>query len=147
MTFGLDNCRRKRRKREEVTLQEALVRDLPSLLSPCVEFFAYPAGGSRHVVEAVNLKRQGVKAGIPDLLFLYAGKIFGLELKSKTGVLGDSQKEMFPRLRNAGMRIEVARNQSEALDHLRDMGIPLRIVEETKWDVQNIFKQETRRRA
>ncbi len=32
-----------------------------------IDIFAIPNGGSRHVVEAVNLKRQGVRAGIPDL--------------------------------------------------------------------------------
>lgn len=30
--------------------------------------FHVPNGGSRHKIEAVNLKRQGVRAGVPDII-------------------------------------------------------------------------------
>lgn len=33
--------------------------------------FAVPNGGSRNVVEATNLKKQGVRAGVSDLVLLY----------------------------------------------------------------------------
>lgn len=58
--------------------------------------FAIPNGGSRHKLEAVNLKRQGVKKGVPDI-FLPAvrGNWHGLfiELKRrKGGVVSVEQK-------------------------------------------------------
>jgi hypothetical protein len=36
--------------------------------------FHIPNGGSRHLYEAVNLKAQGVKAGIPDYFLPYPSK-------------------------------------------------------------------------
>lgn len=45
-----------------------------------------PNGGSRHILEAAKLKRQGVRAGIPDLfLAVPCGTYHGLfiELKAK----------------------------------------------------------------
>lgn len=48
--------------------------------------FAIPNGGSRHVLEAVNLKRQGVKKGISDLALLSPkGRYHGLLLELKVG--------------------------------------------------------------
>lgn len=57
-----------------------------------------PNGGSRHPAEAANLKRQGVKAGVPDLFLPCAnGKYHGLyiEMKStsKSAKLSKVQKE------------------------------------------------------
>jgi VRR-NUC domain. len=41
-------------------------------------------GGSRHPVEAANLKRQGVKAGVPDICLPVArGKYHGLYIELK----------------------------------------------------------------
>lgn len=46
--------------------------------------YAVPNGGSRHVVEAVNLKRQGVTPGVPDICVdVPAGKAHGLRLEMK----------------------------------------------------------------
>lgn len=62
-----------------------------------------PNGGGRSVVEGVRFKQAGVRAGIPDLLFLRDGNVFGLELKKPGGVLSPAQREMHPRLLAAGM--------------------------------------------
>jgi hypothetical protein len=53
-----------------------------------VLYYAIPNGGSRHPLEAVNLKRSGVKAGVPDICIPVPRKDYcGLyiELKSKNG--------------------------------------------------------------
>ena len=50
--------------------------------------FHIPNGGSRNVIEARNLKAQGVRAGVPDIcLPVPRGKYHGLfiELKRKRG--------------------------------------------------------------
>lgn len=45
-----------------------------------------PNGGSRNRLEAANLKRQGVKAGVPDLcLPVASGKYHGLYIELKYG--------------------------------------------------------------
>ena len=46
--------------------------------------YAVPNGGSRHVLEAVRLKAQGVTAGVPDICIdVPAGKAHGLRLEMK----------------------------------------------------------------
>lgn len=44
--------------------------------------FAVPNGGHRHPATAKKLKAEGVVAGIPDMLFLYQGKLHAFELKN-----------------------------------------------------------------
>ena len=45
-----------------------------------------PNGGSRNRLEAANLKRQGVKAGVPDLCLPVArGRYHGLYIEMKFG--------------------------------------------------------------
>jgi hypothetical protein len=58
--------------------------------------WAIPNGGSRHIVTAVNLKAEGVLAGVSDLfLMIPNSKYHGMfiEMKAKTGKVSDSQKE------------------------------------------------------
>ena len=50
--------------------------------------FAIPNGGSRHPIEAVNLKTSGVKAGGPDIFLPVARgeyKCLWVEMKSEKG--------------------------------------------------------------
>jgi hypothetical protein len=58
-------------------------------------FWANPNGGSRHPLEAANLKRQGVMSGVYDLTLAiprgpYHGAYF--EVKRKGGKLSENQK-------------------------------------------------------
>jgi hypothetical protein len=58
--------------------------------------WAIPNGGSRHIVTAVNLKAEGVLAGVSDLfLMIPKGKYHGMfiEMKAKTGSVSEKQKE------------------------------------------------------
>ena len=57
--------------------------------------FHVPNGGSRNAIEAANLKRQGVTAGVADLLLLVPKKVFGclaIELKTDKGKLTEHQE-------------------------------------------------------
>lgn len=58
--------------------------------------FAVPNGGSRHKIEAKNLKKQGVRAGVSDLIFLYPGRVYPficIECKIPTGTQQKEQKQ------------------------------------------------------
>ena len=58
--------------------------------------WAIPNGGSRHIVTAVNLKAEGVLAGVSDLFLMIPNtKYHGMfiEMKAKTGSVSDKQKE------------------------------------------------------
>jgi len=135
---------KKRRKREESSLQVQLMMHLDAALPPDAFAFHVPNGGSRNLIEAVNLKRQGVKAGIPDIVIVYQGGAYGLELKAKAGSISDSQKVTFPKLRAAGMRIEVARSLPEAVGLIGDMGIPLAMPRVLAAEVAEIFRDAKR---
>ena len=66
------------------------------LAFPKYIIFAIPNGGSRHIVTAVNLKAEGVLAGVSDLFLMVAkGEWHGMfiEMKAKTGSVSDKQKD------------------------------------------------------
>ena len=83
--------------------------------------------------------------GVPDIVICYRGKALGLEIKARTESFSEAQATTFPKLRDAGMRIEVARDQQQALNRLRDMGVPLK--EEARHAVRDVLRAETRRRT
>ena len=87
-----------------------------------------PNGGSRHPLEAVHLKQQGVKPGIPDIFLPVArGPYHGLYIEMKRrkgGRVSVEQKKMLLALQGQGYRAEVCRGWEEARDticeYLRD---------------------------
>lgn len=94
---------------------------------PANAFWFHPAnGGTRNIIEAVQFKRRGVKPGVPDLIFIYGGKVTAIELKSDKGQLSENQRHTQSLMREAGCRIETARTLNEVLDLLTAFGIPLR---------------------
>lgn len=78
-----------------------------------------PNGGSRNKIEAANLKRQGVKAGVPDLCLPVArGKCHGLyiELKAGRNKTTEKQKCWLAALRRQGYAAEVCYGWQRAVD-------------------------------
>jgi len=63
---------------------------------------------------------------VPDLIFIHAGKVTGIELKSDVGRLSDNQRHTQALMRAAGCRIETARSENEVYELLKAFGIPLR---------------------
>lgn len=84
---------------------------------------AIPNGGSRNKIEAVHLKMQGVKQGIPDIcLPVPRGAYHGLyiELKRrKGGRLSKAQMEMIIALRDQGYCAEVCQGCDEAAELIK----------------------------
>lgn len=79
--------------------------------------FAIPNGGSRHKLEAVNLKKQGVKAGVPDLcLPVPKGQYSGLfiELKYGKNKATEKQMEWIENLNKQGYKAVVCNGFEEA---------------------------------
>ena len=78
-----------------------------------------PNGGSRNKIEAANLKRQGVKAGVPDLCLPVAkGSYHGLyiELKAHQNTPSEKQSEWISRLSNQGYYACVCWGWAQAAD-------------------------------
>jgi hypothetical protein len=73
---------------------------------PCLKLLHHiPNGGSRDKIEATNLKRQGVKAGVPDLhLPVARGQYHSLyiEMKTETGTTSAEQDWWLSELREQG---------------------------------------------
>ena len=70
-----------------------------------IPVFHIPNGGKRNRKEAANLKRQGVRAGVPDLCIPVAkGSYHGLyiEFKSPEEKPSKDQKELLQGLQEAG---------------------------------------------
>lgn len=85
--------------------------------------FAIPNGGSRNVLEAVNLKLTGVKSGVPDIFVSIPSESHHglyIELKSQKGILSANQKEVIDRFRKNGYHCVVCHSFEEAKDALEN---------------------------
>jgi hypothetical protein len=86
---------------------------------PCEALlFAIPNGGARRIVEAVIMKREGVRKGIPDLfLAVPRGRYHGLfiEMKTTLGRLSPEQKCVGSFLSDGGYCWIVARSTQDAM--------------------------------
>jgi len=82
--------------------------------------------------------------GAPDIIVCHQGRALGLELKARTESFSEAQAQIFPKLRDAGMRIEVARDEGQALNRLREMGVGVK--EEARHAVRDSYREQTRRR-
>lgn len=83
-----------------------------------IPIFHIPNGGSRDKREAANLKRQGVKPGVPDLFVPVArGGWHGLfvEMKTAKGRVSPKQREWLELLSAQGYLAKVCRGADEAI--------------------------------
>jgi hypothetical protein len=113
----------RRRQQPERQLQAALIEHLQWRAPPDVWWCHYPAGGRRSRITGAILKGMGAKPGVPDILLLARGRLFGLELKAERGRLSVVQAVMHAEMRKAGAVIGVAGSVDEAIELLRAWGI------------------------
>ncbi|MDB6134216.1 MAG: hypothetical protein JWM59_2459 [Verrucomicrobiales bacterium] len=86
-------------------------------------FAAIPNGGTRgadarsRAIAGAHLKAEGVRAGMPDLLFWKGGAtVLWLEVKLGTsGTVSEAQHKVHASLREAGFQVLVARDLTEAI--------------------------------
>jgi hypothetical protein len=125
----------------EDDLQASLAQTLDQLLKPPAMWWAMPIG---HIQltrpQAAKLTRIGLKRGLPDILVLH-GVLHGIELKRPGEGLSrarwvptrsggrrfvEGQREVFPRLEAAGMKLATCHSVVAVLDQLTAWKIPLR---------------------
>jgi hypothetical protein len=80
-----------RRRRPEDSLQRAIVQHYRQRAAPGVFMFAVPNGGYWRPVEAAILKSTGAVAGVPDMIWIKDGQVYGLELKAEGGRSTEAQ--------------------------------------------------------
>lgn len=113
----------RRVSRPEEQIQAAVVLHLTIRAVSGVVWWHTPNGGSRTVAEAGKFKALGVKAGVPDLLAVRAGRLFALELKAQGGRLSEGQTDMLKQLTDAGVQTAVAVGLDDALAVLERWGL------------------------
>lgn len=85
--------------------------------------FAVPNGGSRNKIEAANLKRQGVRAGVSDLILLFPRGGHGallIEMKYGKGRQRKSQKDWQRVTEAAGYRYVICRTLEKFMGEVRN---------------------------
>ena len=109
-----------RHQQPEQVLQRAVVEHLCWRARPGVFAFHVPNGGWRSRVEGAILKAIGTVAGVPDILCIFQGRVYALELKAGRGRLTDVQRVVHERLREAGANVAVAHGIDQALTQLTE---------------------------
>jgi hypothetical protein len=108
----------------ESALQAQLCLYLDLAIRPGLHWSSIENGGKRHLLTAVRLKKQGVKAGTPDIfVMLPEGRVAWLELKIKGGSLSPPQKAFRDTARKLGHHWAVARTLDEAIAYLGPLGV------------------------
>ncbi len=116
--------KKKKRNNEEAEIQTEFFNqvDLFFRFIPEKLIFAVPNGGSRNMIEAVNLKRQGVKSGVADVLLLIPKKGFAslcIEFKTKIGKQSKEQKEFQQQVEMCGSKYVIVRSVKQAIDEMK----------------------------
>ncbi|CAB4177863.1 VRR-NUC domain containing protein [uncultured Caudovirales phage] len=109
-------------KQSESHLQQQCVKWLQFQYSSLV-WFHVPNGGQRNIREAVRFKREGVKAGVADIILLRPNKSkHGLliELKTKSGKQSPDQKEFQKQTEFWNYQYSVCRNLDEFMKCVND---------------------------
>lgn len=108
----------------EAQIQRSVILHLEANAAPGVIYFAVPNGGYRNLVEAARFKKQGVRAGVPDLCFVLPrdGRSAFLELKKPNGRLSEAQLLFREMALDAGALWGVAYSIEEAVRILGEWG-------------------------
>ena len=81
--------------------------------------FAIPNGGQRNIITAARLKKEGVKAGVPDIFVPQARGVWHglfIEMKSKKGRLSKFQVDFMWGLLDAGYQFYECHSWEAAKD-------------------------------
>jgi len=87
-------------------------------------FAFHPAnGGYRTPIEAAMLKGMGVVAGVPDVIAIHQGRVYGLELKAQGGRATPKQVATLATMQAAGATTAIAEGLDAALRWLEAHGL------------------------
>ncbi len=116
-----------KRSNPESGIQTAIIQFLDAALPPSCRAFAVPNGGNRDKITGAILKREGVKAGVPDIVIVRnGGAVAFLEVKTASGRLSNSQVEWRDWCGVNSVPHAVVRNVNDVEAFLRDLNVPLR---------------------
>ena len=112
----------------EHSLQSAIMQYLAVALPATYRAFAVPNGGRRDRITGAILKREGVKAGVPDIIIVRdGGSVAFLEVKTPTGALSASQKEWRDWCGENRVPWALVRSVGDVQAFLVDLNVPVRV--------------------
>jgi len=115
-------------KQEEHHLQVSVMRFLDVVLPDDARAFHVPNGGRRDGRTGARLKREGVKAGVPDIVIVMGGgRCAMIELKADKGRLSSQQKEWAAWCEAYKLPYALCRSLPEVAAALRGFGVALKI--------------------
>lgn len=85
--------------------------------------FSVPNGGTRNMLEAMKFKATGLISGIPDMLLVWKGKVYGLEFKTITGSLSKDQIKVHQAWQSNGTPVYVFRDGQSAFDFVKGIAV------------------------
>lgn len=83
--------------------------------------FAVPNGGGRSSLEGKILKMTGVRRGVADLLFMYQGETYCIEMKTETGTQSNYQIEWQFMVEKHGFSYVILRSLNEFKKHIQSI--------------------------
>jgi hypothetical protein len=111
----------------EDELHHAALKLLRMALPDDALVFHCPNGGARTVQAGARMKALGTLAGIPDLLIVWRGRLFCLELKSSVGRRSAVQIATHDRLQAAAVPVATCASIEAVIDALAGWAIPVRV--------------------
>lgn len=111
----------------ESSLQTTIMGFLGAALPASYRAFAVPNGGNRDRITGAILNREGVRAGVPDIVIIRSeGVAAFLEVKTETGRLSSSQIEWRDWCSEHRVPYAVVRSIGDVEAFLLDLNVPMR---------------------
>lgn len=110
-------------RRPEQAIQKAVFQHIRARGVAGLVAFHVPNGGHRKPIEGAILKSMGVRAGVSDVIAVYRGKIFALELKAEGGRATVHQLEFLSDMEQAGAFTAMPTGLDAALATLEAWGL------------------------
>ena len=112
---------------KEHGIQAAIMRYLDMALPASYRAFAVPNGGKRDKITGAILKREGVKAGVPDIVIVRNGGFVAfIEVKTQAGRLSNSQVDWRDWCGANSVPYAVVRSIGDVQAALLDWGVALK---------------------
>lgn len=107
----------------EQQIQKAVFANLKTRAAPGVFAWHPFSGGYRKPKEAAIYKGLGAIAGLPDVMVIYQGGVYAIELKREGGRPTDPQLQVIEAIRTAGGHACICYGLDRALATLEAWGI------------------------
>ena len=98
------------------------------IAAPSVMAWAVPNGHNRGLKDRVKAKKEGLRAGVPDLTLCWNHGVAFLEFKDGKGKPAPAQVDLLNYLQAAGHRCAIVRTPEFALSLLAEWGAPIRSI-------------------